>query len=470
MLSVKKKVLESPKPHELHGKRLYGYSAGILGQLLPFSFTGALVFIYYVYVIGLSPILVSVGTLAGFIIKGVASPLCGMIVDKKQPDKLGKRRSLLLWVLPIFLTSFIFLWISSPLPEPEAYNYRIAIQLWIILSIFYFSFTLLRTTYLSMLPEQSQTEKNRIKISEIQGIFSIFASLIAILLPIILFALVDNPQNIFNTTPNGILILKVVPWIALSFGFISMILTIVIFFSVNETIVKMKTTELRDLPSEITSKTAISQLLIPLEDKKYIKYLMSLFFWNIGIQILLKIMFFLFTYVLELIQKEYLYLAFFVLPFAGIGILFWVNSIKKKGLKWTYLSSTLIAACALLAGLIFLIPMPKIIRLVISIFVLGSLIACIIPGYILPNPIISSFIDHKQKEMKEGNNIHEEISGAYFGLFLMVLSFGYAIGDLLTGIIFVGNTQNPEIIAILLPLISLFLITAIIWIRNVKFN
>ena len=474
MFSVGDAKLEKTIPRELRGKRLYGFSLGILGQMLPFSFTGSLIFIYYVYVIGLNPILVSIGTLMGFIIKAIASPISGMIADRKRPDRYGKRRSLLLIALPFFIISFIFLWISSSSTTPEAYNYAIAIQLWVLLSVFYFSFTLLRSTYLSMLPEQSQTEKNRVKISEIQGIFSIVSSLLAMLLPIVLFALVDDPQNIFNTTTNGSLIMRVIPWVAFSFSLISIIITIGTFFSVDETFHIQKKNKNPENRTILSFKNRVNLLFAPLEDKNYVKYLISLFFWNIGLQILLKIMFFLFTYVLELEKIEYLYFGLLVLPIAGIGIFFWMKSIRNRGLKETYINSTFVAIIFLLIALVFLIPMAEISLFILSIFIIGGIIACVIPGFILPNPIISKFIDKRkiknQDGKLDGKNDHIQNSGSYFGLFLMVVSLGYAFGDLLTGIVFNGNTQNPEIIRVFLPLISFFLVLSLLWIKNTKFE
>ncbi len=107
---------EEKPPRELHGKRLYGYSAGILGQILPFSFSSALIMIYFVYTIGLSPLLVSIGTSFGFIVNAIACPLTGIIADRKKVDKFGKRRSLLLLGLPAYIGSFILLWFSPKQP------------------------------------------------------------------------------------------------------------------------------------------------------------------------------------------------------------------------------------------------------------------------------------------------------------------------------------------------------------------
>ena len=454
-------------PRELHGARLYGYSAGILGQILPFSFSGALIMIYFVYTIGLSPILVSIGTSFGFIVNAIACPLTGIIADRKKVDRLGKRRSLLLLGLPAYIFSFILLWFSPKADAPNSVDFGVAIQMWIFLLIFYFSYALIRSTYLSMLPEQSQTEQNRVQISKIQGIFSIIASVVAFLLPIVLLGTLDDPTAIFHTTPDGQRLLSIVPWMAIGFAFVSGALTIVTFISVDESFhINLDLTSKKVPEKPLNVRETIQQLLSPFKNVGYRNYLLSSFFWNISLQIILKIMFFIFTYVLELESEDFFLAALYLTPFAGIGFVLWSKTIKKKGLKKTYLIASTSAAIFLILGLLFLIPMVKIIRSTIAVFVLGGIIASIVPGFILPNPIISNFVD--KRNLSLGENEGKNQSGSYFGSFLFALSIAYAVGDFFTGLIFEGNTENPYIIAVFLPLASLMFIIAVLYVKNVK--
>ncbi|UYP45689.1 hypothetical protein NEF87_001974 [Candidatus Lokiarchaeum ossiferum] len=467
-VEVSKNTKEKPL-RELHGARLYGYSAGILGQILPFSFCGALIMIYFVYTIGLSPILVSIGTSSGFIINAIACPLTGLIADRKKVDRLGKRRSLLLLGLPAYVFSFILLWYSPKADAPGSKDFNIAIQMWMFLLIFYFSYALIRSTYLSMLPEQSQTVHNRVQISKIQGIFSIIASVVAFLLPIVLLGTLEDPTAIFHTTPDGQRILKIVPWMAIGFAFLSGVLTIVTFYSVDEKFHFELESNTQIASTEyLTIQETVLQLLSPFKDLGYRRYLLSSFFWNVSLQIILKIMFFIFTYVLELESEDFFLAALYLTPFAGIGFILWSKTIKKQGLKKTYLISSTAAAIFLILGLLFLIPMVKIIRSAIAVFVLGGIIASIVPGFILPNPIISNFVDKQQLYLKQNEN--ENQSGAYFGSFLFALSIAYAVGDFFTGLIFEGNTENPQIIVVFLPLASLMFIIAVLFVKKVKFE
>ena len=54
---------------------------------------------------------------------------------------------------------------------------------------------MIRAAYLAMIQEQSQVEKNRVKISAIQGLFSILATIIGIIFPLIMQGLLDDPKN-----------------------------------------------------------------------------------------------------------------------------------------------------------------------------------------------------------------------------------------------------------------------------------
>ncbi len=349
----------------------------------------------------------------------------------------------------------------------NSYDYDVAIHLWFFLLIFYFSYALIRSTYLSILPEQSQTGENRVQISKIQGIFSIIASVVAFLLPIVLIGTLDDPTAIFHTLPDGQRMLKIIPWMAIGFGSISAILIILTFFSVDESFHFDKELQNDDKRKPLSMQETISELLLPFKDINYRKYLLSNFFWNIALQIILKIMFFIFTYVLELESEDFFLAALFLTPFAGIGFLLWSKSIKSKGLKKTFLISSLAAAIFLMAGLIFLIPMIKFIRSTIAVFVLGGIIASIVPGFILPNPIISNFVDKRSLDMQKGENNH---SGSYFGSFLFALSIAYAVGDLITGAVFEGNTENPIIIAIFLPVASLLFAISVIYVKNIQLD
>jgi Na+/melibiose symporter-like transporter len=229
-------------PKELKGGRLWGYSTGILGQILPVTLINAYLFQYYVYTIGLDPLLVSVGTALGAVINGIGGPLFGVITDNKTPTKFGKRRPFLLYGLPILSLALILVWIPPILPDvSDTMDIEVALFLWIVILAFFINFSLIRSPYLSMLPEQSEVEANRVKISSIQGIFSIIASILGILLPMILQSRLINPRDVFHTTADGQFLMQSLPILAGFFAILSIIFILLAFFSTDESFHLQKT-------------------------------------------------------------------------------------------------------------------------------------------------------------------------------------------------------------------------------------
>ena len=157
-MEVEKSIEELRK---LEGKRLYGYSSGVLGQILPATLINAYLSIFYIYVVGLDAFLVGVGTALGSILNGICAPMFGFISDRRKPTKLGKRRPYLLFGLPGLILAFILIWLP-PLPQKgDSWNYGVAIFLWVINAICNFPGPWLFKKYLTVLSAVAHFHTNQ---------------------------------------------------------------------------------------------------------------------------------------------------------------------------------------------------------------------------------------------------------------------------------------------------------------------
>lgn len=453
---------DAKRQRTLNGSQMYGYSAGILGQILPSTLINSYLTIFFTYTVGLNPLLVGIGTALGSMVNAISGPVFGYISDKKKLGRLGKRRVFLIYGLPGLILALILVWKPPLTNEMGAYDFGSAVYLWIFIIAFYINYSMIRSPYLALLPDQSQNEKNRVKISSIQGIFSILASVIGILLPMILQSLLDNPavNGKFHESENGQILLRSLPWIAFVFGLISAAFTVWAFFSVDESHHKSSDSDLDTSDkSKMGAKSVLRSLFLPFRDKAFLRFLLSILALNMGMRLILKDLAPYFELVLMFDGNAFVYFAVGLLPFAGIGFIFWNKKAKSWGLKKTYLRSNLSIALALLSsfGLIF-IDKP-LIRTTLALITLGMAVFGLVPGYILPNPIISYFTDNIPQELK-GQSMQDtgNAAGTYFGSYLFTLNVANAMGDVFLGILLMGtidgvpSAESPVMIALIMPI------------------
>lgn len=83
-------------PRELHGFRLVGYTLGNFAIYLTMLAVDSYSRTYYVYVLRLDNLMVSVGGTISMIIGAFSSILVGIVLDNSKIRRLGKRRPYIL--------------------------------------------------------------------------------------------------------------------------------------------------------------------------------------------------------------------------------------------------------------------------------------------------------------------------------------------------------------------------------------
>jgi len=434
----------------LEGTKAIAYSAGILGQFLPSTLINAFLSIFWIYVVGLDAFLVGIATALSAVANALFSPIFGYLSDKKEPGKFGKRKPFILGGLPLLVLSLIFLWITPYLCEEFGQrDFGLFAYLAILNVTFYINFACIRSPYLAMLTEQSEDEKNRIKIAGQQGLFSILASVLGILLPMILMSRLAEPEEIFNTPQDKQFLLEILPILGIIFGVISALFTLGIVFAINEDFLRSKKSDKPKIEEKVGVKEVLKKLFVPFKDPEYRKWLFSSYSMNTAMRMMVKSLTPYFTFVLLLKGDPYIYYLLAAVPFAVAGFMYWQKSAKKKGLKETFLKSTTLIAASLAGTLIILIPMATLIKQIVAFVFIAGAISNLVGGFILPNPIISELSDQMPEELREEDG--KKSAGAYFGSYLFMLNIANATGDIVLGAIMTGdNARNPLIIGLLL--------------------
>ncbi|MBD3352726.1 MAG: MFS transporter, partial [Candidatus Lokiarchaeota archaeon] len=426
--------------------------------------------IFYIYTVGLNPLLVSIGTALGSIANAFCGPIFGYVSDKKRATKLGKRRQFLLYGLPLLIVTLILVWLPPLCSELNAWNFQVAIFLWIFVVTFYINYSLIRSPYLAMLPEQSEVEENRVQISSIQGIFNIVATVLGVLLPMFLQSLLDKPavNGKFHNTPNGQILLDTLPIVALVFGVISTIFTLITFFSVDESFLIEK--ERKKNIEKKGIKEVIKNIFKPLTDKDYLVFLISVFAMNTGMRLIIRILAPYFEFILLFDGNDFIFFALGLIPFAGLGFAVWSKKAKNKGLKESFLKANGFMVLCLMSTIILVLINISIIRTFIALIIMGLAVYNLVPGYIFHFPMVSIYSD----QASDNENTKSKSSGKYFGALLFIYNIANAIGDLIMGLILMGemngvpNSENALIIAVILPVAALLYFASVLVYRNAR--
>ncbi|KKN00316.1 hypothetical protein LCGC14_1139020 [marine sediment metagenome] len=456
-------------PRELKGKRLIGYCMGDLGMALPNIFTGVFIVQYYVYTINLNFILVSVGITTQLIVSAIFAVIFGVIVDNKKPGKLGKRRPFLLIGLPIWFLTTILIWFPPRGPPGNSLYLPTTIYFWVIILLRSISRSLLFNVYISMLPEQSQTPKNRETVASVRSAFIIIASIVAVMLPLIIQSILEDPQNVKHWQPSGQIILFYIPIIGTCvaiFGFISVLL---IFFSVDETYYN---TDIEYKWEKISLKGRFRQMAIPAMDHNFRNIIVAAFFSGIAGKLLGLLVFPFQTYVLEFSSLQF-FIYILISIFGKFGWYFiWMKLRKRNHILKSYSTVMILGAIGSFLGMFFLIRILSFnLQLILYIITWSTVLGSMYSFPLFSIPITAALVHEAAENSKEENidNALSKISGAYYGLSSFLSSMGPAIASLLVGFILSGlNEKNPTILILLFISIGLFYLLALIFIRRIK--
>ncbi len=458
------------EPRELHGFRLFGYSIGQFGYFLTRLLISVFAFQYYVYTVNLDAILASIGISINLILNAIALIVFGVIADNKKPGRFGKRRPFMLYGLPIWVISAILIWIPPwYCPKNNSFYWPTALYFWIMLSLNVISGSSIISAHISMMPEQSQTYKNREKIAAWRAIFMITASILALLLPLMIQSILEDPENVKWWEPSGKIILFYMPIIGVgfaSFGLISLILT---FFSVDESFHKTST---KENFKKLTLLETFRQMAVPTKDKKYRKFMGVSFFNAMASRILGLLVIPFLAFVLRFKGPEFFIYIVVSISSKYAHFFLWKKILKKHGILKTYAMCLISAAAVSFLELFFLVEVLSFeIEIVLFIITIGTVLGTMYAVNLFTTPLASALI-YEAAENRSEDTIDKEvsnISGSYFGLQSFILALGQSCTTIMIGFILSGpNEQNPIIITITLASMGIFYSISLLFLRQIK--
>jgi Na+/melibiose symporter-like transporter len=459
---------EIKTPRELHGMRLFGYNMGFFGIFLTNILISVFAFQFYVYTVNLDAFLTSIGISVNLILTAVFSIFFGIATDNKKPGKFGKRRPFLLYGLPIWALTAVLFWIPPwKCPESNPVYFPTLIYFWVILIINGICSASILSAHAAMLPEHSQTHKNREKVASIGTILTIIASILAMLIPLMVQSILPDPQNVEWWLPSGEILLFYMPIIGLGFAIFGVFSVFLTFFSIDESFHK------KISPME-TKKVSIAEtfrkMSWPAKDKKYRKFLIIQFSNYTSAKILGILVIPFLTFVLQFKANE-----FFIYIIVSITCKFgWFyicqKLIKKIDFMKAFQLFAILSIIVSLLELLFLIEgLPFGLLIIFFIITIGTLLGGIyVFGFFAP-PLSTALIYEAAKKTDEDRDkALSKISGSYSGLNSFTIAIGQAFASLIMGFILIGsNKENPIIITMGIASMAIFYIISLIFIKRI---
>ncbi len=179
-----------------------------------------------------------------------------------------------------------------------------------------------------MIPEQSETEKNRVEIATMQGLFSICGTVIGAALPIYLESFLQNPTQAYWGTTSGQFLTTIVPIIGLGFVILALVCILITYFTLDESFLKDQQPTEKE-----TLKSVVNQMVFPLKNANTRWFLGIIFGFNMAMRALITVVLPLITIVLLLKGTEIVIFIVVLAPFALVGFFFLVLDDNKNWFK-----------------------------------------------------------------------------------------------------------------------------------------
>ncbi len=461
---------EKEHVRELHGKKKYGYVIGNFGVFLNSIFINVFITNYYIYTVNADSLFILMAFSSQQIIAAIFAIIFGILADNKKPGRFGKRRPFLLYGLPIWAISGVLIWIPPALCPPDgSMSNNVGIYFWIIGVINFVLSQSILSPHASMLPEQSQTLKNREDVNSITTLLTIIGSVIGMILPLVVKSILAEPNNVAWWTPSGQTLLLTMPIISLIVVLFGVFCILITFFSVDESFHKKIHYEQFKKRSV---KETFKHMLIPARDKEFRKVFSVSMLTSIAGSIMGFVIIPFLDFVM-LFQGNNYYIYIFTSILNKIAWYYlWVAIIKRKNLKFSYKWCILISIVMSSCIMIFLLnDLSFTVKVTLFIIIIGTLLGSIYAFRLFTTPLTALLVTEAAKK-EHLSNIDESVaklSGSYFGFVNFTFSIGSAIAYMILAFIFTGtNKSNILIIIITFTSMTLFFILGFLILRTMK--
>lgn len=462
-LMLKEEGTHSRELHEIKGRQMLAFCLLPMGNNFVNTFTLSYIYFYYVYVVGLDSFLTSIGIFIATIISAFGSIIFGVLSDNRPVGHHGKRKPFILFGLPIFIVTCILFWTPPFLCKTTgSMNWITAIYLWILGGLYAVGININWAAYNAMIPEQIETQQNRIQVAQIQGLLNLIAASTGVAVPIMMQSTIANPKETLWIYPSGHFLVGATLVIAVIICIIAVACSLITYLSVDESF----------LDKAVKKKsifTMFKDMQYPLRHKNSRNYLGLTFTTNMGGQIFLTMPIPYLTYVL--LAQGYIFTIYMliVMIINFVSVFLWAIIIKKKGTLKSNDMAFIVIIFFLLALLIIFFNMPGAVKITLSLILIGIVCFGCVAFYLTPIPIIGAIVDEAPGKFPQKEFKKETLCGLYTGMSSVFSNIGTAMGTLFLGIYFSGGQEtNVLLLTLVYPLCAI--VYAIGWICNKRLS
>ncbi len=438
-------------------KEFYSYSIGYAGPMTLMSLLNILLVNYYIFVIGLDPLVSGLSLTIGLALLSFLSLYFGNLSDNfagKMAEKHGRRKPFILFGTVGMAISFILVWFPPVKPTiMGATDWGTALWFWIFSAIFHVSLAAVATAYWALLPEISHKDDERMRISIVQNLLNLIATIISIVVPIIFLSGASWNQSLWYSDPSG-----AGAGIINQMIFYSILFSVFTIVTIGFTVAFVKEPPLRQIKQEKRPFTAfMKEMVQPLGRKDFAWFMISIFLINITMRILITDILLFVRIVLKLEGMQWFWFAAIVAGCGVIAFLGWGKMSNKLGLKKSFSWVLAITGVILITAFVFLFDLIPEVRFVTGVVLTSIGVAALVGMMIFPIPILAALIDKHKATLSPAEG--DKLAGRYNGINSFGTNISQALANFLYGgLMAVFGAENPIAIVIMLPVAGIFIV------------
>ncbi len=166
------------------------YGAGDLGPAMTANLLIFYQLIFFTDVVGMPAELASMVLVIGKVWDAVNDPLVGVLSDRTQSQKWGRRYPWILWGAIPFGLTFVLQWVNPGFDHMTLFWFYVAMGV-----LFNTAYTAVNLPYTALTPEMTQDYNERTSLNSFRFTFSIGGSLLSIILMIIITGMLPNKAD-----------------------------------------------------------------------------------------------------------------------------------------------------------------------------------------------------------------------------------------------------------------------------------
>ncbi len=193
MTSSPQPASRSIEPMNLSTKLAFG--AGDLGPAITANVLAFFLLFFFTSVAGLNAGLAGSILMIGKIWDAVNDPIVGMLSDRTQSAKWGRRYPWILWGAIPFGITFFLQWIVPHFGNGDSNQWGLFWYYVVVAILFNMSYTMVNLPYTALTPELTQDYNERTGLNSYRFAFSIGGSIFSLILAQIIFSTIKDPQQ-----------------------------------------------------------------------------------------------------------------------------------------------------------------------------------------------------------------------------------------------------------------------------------